>query len=79
MDTDEYLVVDDYGTGGIWAVMLAPSRAAVEAAYPDLKGFDDRPDWVDDAEFATIKSRTGFRFDEPNEYWSRFFRPSPST
>lgn len=72
----EYLVVYDYGMGGVWAVMTAPSKTVVEAAYPELAVFDDRPDWVDDPEYARIKAKTGFRFDQPDEYWARRLRPS---
>lgn len=77
MDPRDYLVVDDYGTGGIWAVMVAPSRAAIEVAYPDLKVMDERPRWVDDAQYARIKGRSGFPFDQPTDYWRRFFKPPP--
>lgn len=70
----EYFVVYDYGTGGVWAIMTGPSKSVLQAAYPELVVFDTRPDWVDDAEYARIKDWTGFRFDQPNDYWARWFR-----
>lgn len=76
MSEDEYLVVDDYGTGGIWAVITAPSKSDVQEAYPGLVVFDERPDWVDDGEYQRIKAKSGFRFDQPDGYWTRFYRPA---
>ena len=76
MPNREFLVMDDYGTGGIWAVMSAPSKAALEAAYPELIVVDERPSWVDHAEYERIKARSGFEFDQPQGYWTRFFRPT---
>jgi hypothetical protein len=72
----EYLVVYDYGTGGIWAVMLAPSKADIERTYPELVIFDEWPAWVDEAEYVRIRAKTGFRFDQPDSYWNRFYRPA---
>ncbi|MGZ6839346.1 MAG: hypothetical protein ACXVHC_02650, partial [Frankiaceae bacterium] len=50
---------------------LPPS---VEQAYPELVVFEERPDWIDDDEYARIKARSGFRFDQPDDYWSQFYR-----
>jgi hypothetical protein len=72
----DYLVVDDYGTGGIWAVIRAPSKAVVEKNYPDLGVFDEWPAWVDETEYARIKAKSGFRFDQPDDYWTRFYQPA---
>ena len=74
MSDSEFLLVYDYGTGGIWGVVTAPSRSDVENAYPGLVVFEERPDWVDDAQYERIKARSGFRFDQPDEYWIRFYR-----
>lgn len=68
-------MVDDYGTGGIWAVVIAPSRATLEKAYPDLVVFEQWPGWMDEAEYARIRSERGFRADQPTGYWARFYRP----
>jgi hypothetical protein len=72
---DEYLVIYDHGTGGVWAVMRAPTKTAIEARYPDLEVIDDRPGWMSDSEYARIKAKTGFAFDQPDDYWHRFYRP----
>jgi hypothetical protein len=71
----EYLLLYDYGMGGVWAVVSAPSKPSVEKAYPELVVFEERPDWVDDDEYARIRARSGFQFDQPDDDWSRFYRP----
>lgn len=49
MDSDqalnEYLVCYDYGMGGIWYRILAPSAAAVREAFPHFILFENEPDW----------------------------------
>lgn len=72
----EYFMVDDYGMGGIWAVVSAPSKATVEKTYPGLVVFEQRPAWVSDAEYARLRAESGFRYDQPDDYWSRFYRPA---
>jgi hypothetical protein len=72
----EFIVVYDYGMGGVWAVILAPSRSILESAYPELVVFDERPGWIDQAEYGRIAERSGFPFDQPDNYWRRFYRPS---
>ncbi len=72
---DAFLVVYDYDTGGVWAIMHAPSKAAIEAAYPELTVVDDRPTWMNDAEYERIRARWDIPFDQPDDYWCRFYRP----
>ncbi|HEY8002882.1 MAG TPA: hypothetical protein VIE16_01575 [Phenylobacterium sp.] len=43
-----YLVVYDYGAGGVWATIMAPSAAAIASKYPLLKVIAERPSWMDD-------------------------------
>jgi hypothetical protein len=42
----EFLVAYDYGTGGLWAVVVAPSRQAILSAYPEVVVVDERPAWM---------------------------------
>jgi hypothetical protein len=44
----EFLVAYDYGQGGLWAVLIAPSADAITAKYPELEVVADRPQWMDD-------------------------------
>ena len=52
----EFLVVYDYGMGGLWGTLIAPSRAAISAKYPELVIVDAPPAWMDDAELAKLRS-----------------------
>jgi hypothetical protein len=36
----------DYGMGGLWGFISAPSREAVKAEYPELTLFDGPPPWM---------------------------------
>ena len=44
----EFLVVYDYGQGGVWAVVRAKSPADVHAQFPELTVVGHRPDWMSD-------------------------------
>jgi hypothetical protein len=44
----EFLVVYDYGTGGIWGYATAPSADVIKRLLPDLEVVEERPAWMDD-------------------------------
>jgi hypothetical protein len=43
---EPFLVCYDYGTGGLWAVLMAPSATAIGAKYPELDIADEPPAWM---------------------------------
>jgi hypothetical protein len=43
---DRFLVVCDYGQGGVWGYVLAPSRDEVVKRYPELDVIDEPPAWM---------------------------------
>jgi hypothetical protein len=43
-----YLVIYNYGTGGVWRTMTAPDAQAITRKYPRLSVVDHRPDWMTD-------------------------------
>jgi hypothetical protein len=43
---DSVLVCYDYGTGGLWGVLMAPSRESIHAMYPELDIADEPPPWM---------------------------------
>jgi hypothetical protein len=47
-DKQPYLVGYDYGTGGLWGVMLARSENEIVHLYPELAVVHDRPGWMSD-------------------------------
>jgi len=60
-----FLAVYDYGQGGVWLVLEAPSLAEAQAAFPQLKVFETRPEWMSEADEAAYRERcesTGFRW-----------------
>jgi hypothetical protein len=60
-----YLACYDYGQGGVWLILDAPSHAAAQAAFPDLRVFEKRPEWmseVQEAEYRARCERAGFRW-----------------
>jgi hypothetical protein len=60
-----FLACYDYGQGGVWLILDAPTCAAAQAAFPKLKVFESRPSWMSDLEEAEYRSRcqqSGFRW-----------------
>jgi hypothetical protein len=43
-----YLVCHDYGMGGLWWWIVAPSADAIRDRYRDVSVFDEPPSWWDD-------------------------------
>jgi hypothetical protein len=41
-----FLVVYDYGQGGAWAYVLAPSKECVLKLFPELTIVDETPAWM---------------------------------
>jgi hypothetical protein len=61
-----YLVVYDYGSGGVWAVVWARSPQEINQRYPDLEVLEQHPAWMPEAQYETIRTRMTFDFDEPS-------------
>jgi hypothetical protein len=49
-----FLICYDYGTGGLWGIMLARSEAEILKQYPELLIVHERPKWMDDSLFERI-------------------------
>jgi len=49
-----YLVCYDYGTGGLWGMMLARSEEEIAGVYPELVVVRARPRWMSDDLYASI-------------------------
>ena len=45
-----FLTCYDYGGGGVWLLLEAPSREAAQDAYPEFTVFETRPDWMTEEE-----------------------------
>ena len=62
---EPFLVCYDYGMGGLWGVLMAPSAAAIEARYPDLHIADEPPAWMSSEELSTLGEEPLWLHDEP--------------
>jgi hypothetical protein len=51
----QFLVCYDYGTGGLWGIMLARSEEEILQQYPELSIAQERPKWMNDDLFEQIK------------------------
>ena len=49
-----FLVVYDYGAGGVWAYVVARSREEIERDFPELTVVHEPPSWMTHDEQARI-------------------------
>jgi len=59
-----FLVVHDYGTGGLWGVMTAGSAAEIAQKFPELQVIEDRPAWMSDDDYQRIAVANSFDIDD---------------
>jgi hypothetical protein len=64
-----FLVVYDYGSGGLWAYIRARSRDEIAAKYPSLKIVDQAPWSITDADLNLIGTKNSWDIDEPPTDW----------
>lgn len=69
MDRGEFLVLYDYGQGGLWALVRADSAAQVRRRFPRLQVFDERPDMVSLEMLAAIRAAGTVDVDQPASGW----------
>ena len=65
-----FLCVYDYGQGGVWLLIDARTPAEIQKAYPELKAFADRPDWMKEtekAEYVASIEKSGRHYDIDKE------------
>jgi hypothetical protein len=68
-----YLVVYDYGTGGVWSYLRADSAAQIVAKFPALKVYESPPDWMTEAEQKDIAARATYDLDTAEADDPEFF------
>jgi len=66
MKKHKFLVVYDYGQGGVWAFLNARSRQQVESDFPELRIVAERPDWMSETELKRVEMRMNFDADHPS-------------
>ena len=55
----------DYGTGGLWAVVEAPSADANLDKYPEVAIAEKRPDWMTDERYEQLAGEPLWLDEEP--------------
>ena len=69
MSASAYLVVYDYGPGGVWAFVTAQSKEQIVGKYPMLSVFAERPDWMSEEACRDIRLRNSFDIDDEPPHW----------
>lgn len=69
-----YLVVYDYGQGGVWAFVWARSEAEIEDTFRDLKVVEDMPSWLIGDALVKTEQRMTFDIDaiQPDDWIAKF-------
>ena len=65
-----FLVVYDYGQGGVWAYIKARFEAEIRKRFPELRVVDPRPAWMTPDVVARIKAKMTFDIDRPDGWLS---------
>lgn len=60
-----FLVAYDYGSGGLWAILMAPSIEAIAVKYPELTIAEDRPSWMTSDRYEELLGRPLWLDDPP--------------
>ena len=66
-----FLVVYEYGMGGVWALIMARYKGEILEKYPDLTIVDERPSWMSDDHFENVIRKTYDIDDEPEGWLSK--------
>lgn len=71
-----FLVVDDYGQGGIWGFVWARSVDEIHATFRDLQVIDSMPSWLTGEQLAVMEQRMTFDIDDvkPDDWIARLLR-----
>jgi hypothetical protein len=72
----DFLVVYDYGMGGVWAVISARSQNEITEKYPMLSVQQIRPSWMTDEYYEKIKTARTFDIDDKPSGWLLSFKDS---
>jgi hypothetical protein len=59
-----YLVLYEYGQGGVWAYILARSSQVIRKRFPQLEINRDPPEWMTAADIDQIKEKVTIDIDD---------------
>ncbi len=70
----EFLVLYDYGQGGLWAVVRAKAKSDVETKFSGISVLDNKPTWMSDGEYQRVKDGSCHELNDlPGDTWLRDF------
>jgi hypothetical protein len=69
MKKKAFLVVYDYGQGGVWAVIMARSKREIEKKYPGLKIYRRKPFFMKKAMYDAIAADMTVDIDDEPTGW----------
>jgi hypothetical protein len=75
-EKSRFLVVYDYGQGGVWAFVWARSVDEIHEKFRDLQVVDSMPSWLKGDELAVTEQRMTFDADDvkPDDWIARLLR-----
>jgi hypothetical protein len=72
-----YLVLYEYGQGGVWAFIRARSSQVIKKRFPQLEIYRDPPEWMTAGDIDEIKKKMTIDIDdESNPFLSRLRQAS---
>ena len=60
-----FLVLYDYGTGGLWALVSAESAEEILKICPKLEIIENKPRWMTDDQYENIELKSKFDIKRP--------------
>lgn len=69
MNRNEFLVLYDYGQGGLWALVHADSADQIRQRFPEVQVFDERPAMVSDEMLEAVRSAGVIDVERPATGW----------
>jgi hypothetical protein len=64
---NDVLALYDYGSGGVWSVIRCVDPKHVTERFPWLQVLE-RPSWMTDDEYASIRSTAFWNLDDPPDW-----------
>ena len=65
----QFLVVYNYGQGGVWAIIYAHSRLEIAKKYPQLKIYRFKPFWMNRVTYNKIKTTMALDINDAPSGW----------
>lgn len=64
-----FLVLYDYGMGGVYAIIYASAKSEILHKYPMLDVLETRPEWMTNDLYETTRANRSFDIDDEPTGW----------